>query len=199
MSHGLSPSKLATNWNEQKQDDPGIRQPEDDVHGLVHQENEQCPVVQETKAIYCEDFSREETIAGSQPTQDAKGLHELCLAPEDSIKGGIHVQALVQIGRPGQRKADEQDKPISAVVLTHCLPIHQAVGLCHHTQDHDVEQMERPLLWTAIHQGSVDQGIGHDHPGNDRGFDPNGSEGPQKEEVRQGEEGIGAQVSHKVL
>ena len=28
---------------------------------LVHQENEQCPVVQETKAIYCEDFSREET------------------------------------------------------------------------------------------------------------------------------------------
>ena len=48
-------------------------------------------------------------LSSSFPTPWPHGMHGIhgIHPPEDSIKGGVHVQALVQIGRPGQRKADE--------------------------------------------------------------------------------------------
>mmetsp|Transcript_91421 Transcript_91421/g.284927 ORF Transcript_91421/g.284927 Transcript_91421/m.284927 type:complete len:205 (+) Transcript_91421:72-686(+) len=122
---------------------PGRR--EDDVDGLVHQEQEQTQTVEEVALVLGKDLGVDGTLPCRQEEDHEDGVHELHAPPHGPFLGHHEVHAAVRARLPDKATDGDPHEPVAGHSLADRPAEPQAEVVADEAQKHEVQAVHEFL------------------------------------------------------
>lgn len=151
---------------EYQQRDPIERSWDQQVNGLVHQEQEQRPIAEPLHAIFRENLRVEHSLHTAKEKQKADELEEVVRHAGDQVRRRFFIQAALLAWLPQGGTEEKRKEPIATHIMADNLPLVESVVEADKPQHRCIKTIDHSRLLRAIQHHLVCVGVQKHKPSN---------------------------------